>query len=98
FDFDAILRGANRPLPALESIEYHAGQPYRIQYNLNVQREILPNTSLTVGFVGARGVNVFRIYNANQADPIPSTDPSRPTPFFFLAGFTDPNCNLTGNR
>jgi hypothetical protein len=33
--------------------------PYVMQYNLNIQREILPATLLTVGYVGSRGVNLL---------------------------------------
>jgi hypothetical protein len=84
FDFDDLF--ANPPAdaaPAPETIDFNVGQPYRINYNLNVQREILPDTTLTVGYVGGRGVDLFRIWNANQVDPVPSTDPARPTPFYF---------------
>ena len=83
FDFDDLFASAGGSTPTAELIDYQGLQPYRIQWNLNVQREILPNTTLTVGYVGARGVDLFRIWNANQVDPVPSTDPSRPTPFYF---------------
>ncbi|MGZ5529749.1 MAG: outer membrane beta-barrel protein, partial [Limisphaerales bacterium] len=33
--------------------------PYLMEYNLNVQREILPSTILTVGYVGSRGVHLI---------------------------------------
>jgi hypothetical protein len=33
--------------------------PYMIQYNLNVQRELVAGTILTVGYVGSRGVHLF---------------------------------------
>lgn len=33
--------------------------PYMIQYNVNVQREVSPNTTVTVGYVGSRGRNLF---------------------------------------
>ncbi len=34
---------------------------YRMQYNLNIQHEILGNTLITVGYVGARGVHLSRV-------------------------------------
>ena len=33
--------------------------PYMIQYNLNIQREILQGTVLSVGYVGSHGVNLI---------------------------------------
>ena len=39
--------------------------PYSIQYNLNVQREILPNTILTVGYVGSQGVHLVQAIDVN---------------------------------
>ena len=33
--------------------------PYLLQYNLNVQREIMPGTILTVGYVGSHGVDML---------------------------------------
>ena len=83
FDFDELFNQAGGSTPTAELVDYQGLQPYRIQWNLNVQREVLPNTTVTVGYVGARGVDLFRIWNMNQVDPVPSTDPSRPTPFYF---------------
>jgi len=44
--------------------------PYQMQWNLNIQRELFANTILTVGYVGARGVNLF--YQRDQNPPIPT--------------------------
>jgi len=33
--------------------------PYLIQYNLNIQRELMPGTILTVGYIGSHGVDMF---------------------------------------
>jgi hypothetical protein len=41
--------------------------PYMMQYNLNVQRELLEGTVLTVGYVGSHGVNLI---SANQQVPV----------------------------
>ena len=39
--------------------------PYVIQYNLNIQREVLKDTILTVGYVGSKGIHQYtgREYN-----------------------------------
>lgn len=39
--------------------------PYQIQYNLNIQREIAPDTILTLGYVGSRGVHLLTSLQAN---------------------------------
>ncbi len=44
--------------------------PYVIQYNLNVQRELLDNTVLSVGYVGSHGVNLI---SGNENNPVPYT-------------------------
>jgi hypothetical protein len=59
-----------QPLPSLTfGTIYDIGKtPYQMQWNLNVEREILRDTTLTVGYVGSRGVNLlsFRDYNPPQ--------------------------------
>lgn len=95
FNFNDILSGAQPTAPALETIDYHAKQPYRLQYNLNIQREIVKDTSLTIGYVGARGIHLFRpIGNINQALPIAPPDNSRPYPYFFPVGARPANPNF----
>ncbi len=41
-------------------IDYDHGQPYVVQYNLNLQREVLPNTVVTLAYVGSRGIKLAR--------------------------------------
>ena len=43
--------------------------PYMVQYNLNVQRELLPGSVLTVGYVGSRGQHMGRFRDPNNAIP-----------------------------
>jgi hypothetical protein len=42
--------------------------PHMLQWNLNIQREILPQTALTVGYAGSRGLNLMDIQNLNVAE------------------------------
>ena len=42
--------------------------PYMMQYNLNVQREIVEGTVFSVGYVGSHGVNLI---SGNQLNPAP---------------------------
>lgn len=74
YDFEACCVNPPSRRPALELIDYNAPQSYRMQWNLNVQRELVPDTTLTVGYVGARGVDLFRVIQWNGPDPV---DPSQ---------------------
>ena len=63
---------ANAPIPS-ETLPFYYGintTPYMIQYNANVQREVLANTVLTVGYVGSHGVHLITGLEANP--PIPT--------------------------
>lgn len=44
--------------------------PYLIQYNLNIQHEIAPNTVLTVGYVGSHGVDLTTQQEKNPPTPV----------------------------
>jgi hypothetical protein len=44
--------------------------PYIMQYNLNIQREIAPNTVLSVGYVGSRGVHLISPLEQNPNELI----------------------------
>jgi len=47
-------------------IDYHLDrEPYIVQWNVNVQREILDATSVTVGYVGSRGANLLKQVDVN---------------------------------
>ena len=43
--------------------------PYMIQYNLNIQHEVLPNTVLSVGYVGSKGTHLLTGIEANPPTP-----------------------------
>jgi hypothetical protein len=51
-------------------IEFDPPRNYVMQWNLNVQRELLPNLTAMVAYVGSRGVHQpFRIDNMNDVRP-----------------------------
>lgn len=66
------LGTAAPPLPSI-SIGY-AWQinrtPYMMQYNFNIQREIVPSTVVSVGYVGSHGVNLIA---GQEQNPVPYT-------------------------
>jgi hypothetical protein len=61
--------GATTALSRLDLLEYDLKNPYRVQYNATYQREVLPQTVVTIGFLGARGYNQIRNIEWNQSVP-----------------------------
>ena len=52
--------------------------PYQMQWNLNIQREVMPNTVATIGYIGSHSVHLPAQLDFNT--PIPFIGPSgRPT-------------------
>jgi hypothetical protein len=51
------------------TVNYNAGQPYNIQYNLSVQRQLPRNTAITVAYVGSRGVHLWQQLETNPTIP-----------------------------
>jgi len=56
--------------------------PYTQSWNLNVQREMIKNVALQVGYVGSKGTKLVRLLDANQ----PAADGIRPNKNY---GFMD---------
>lgn len=54
---------------AIFAVDFDHGQPYVYQYNLNLQREILPDTVVTAAYVGGRGVKLVREADWNIGSP-----------------------------
>ena len=51
------------------TVDYNAGQPYNIQYNLGVQRQLARNTAINVAYVGSRGVHLWQQLEGNPTIP-----------------------------
>jgi len=63
------------PPSQIVAVDYHTDvTPYTIQWNFNVQRELLPATVLTVGYVGSRGVDLFANRDLNPVLPTLASD------------------------
>ena len=61
----------------------HAKTPYSEQWHLTVQRELLPSTTLSVAYVGTRGVHLDDLVDINAGSPgTTSVTVGRPYPFF----------------
>ena len=55
------------PNTSLRAINQNIGTAYTYLYSLAVQREVVRNTVLEVGYSGSRGLHDYSIANANQA-------------------------------
>jgi hypothetical protein len=53
----------------LDLLEWDPDNPYMLQYNLTFQRELAPQLTAMVGFIGSRGINLFRNVESNQSIP-----------------------------
>jgi hypothetical protein len=75
--------------PNVEGFQYKMQQPATYKYSFDVQREVLPNTSVNAGFAATRGVHLLRVLNMNarvaqnRADGlfVPTTAPFRSPAF-----------------
>jgi outer membrane receptor protein involved in Fe transport len=63
--FDAIASPVPQKL-SVNSFDFNPARSYMQQYNLSVQREVLPSYVLTVSYVGSRGVHLARRNDTNQ--------------------------------
>ena len=82
--FDVLL---DRGTAEVGGLELELASSYRMQYNLNVQHEILPDTLITLGYVGARGVHLSRVTQETNLHT-PTVQNGR---LFFPEGQSKPN-------
>jgi hypothetical protein len=70
---------------------FRAENPHSLQWNLNLQREVVKEIVVTVGYAGSRGINLMRGGEVNT--PIPQVREGRK---FFPAGLARRNPNWGG--
>ena len=81
-------------LGRLDALKFEPQNPYTMQYNFTVQREVWNGAVMTVSYVGQRGVHLVRLVDANQALPEIQPDGRK----FFPANSVERNTNFTGIR
>ena len=79
--------------PVANMMPFNMREPYVIQYNLNVQKQVAKNTVVTLGYVGSRGVRVPGISDLNAVKP-----EERSGRLVFAAGAAKPNRNARPKR
>ncbi len=62
-------RSVAYPLGVTE-IPNHAVWPYMQQWNLSIERQLMKNTVVQVGYVGSKGTHLALQLDANQLQPI----------------------------
>ena len=53
----------------VDSMDFHAKQPYLMQWNLAIEQKLGGSTVLTVGYVGTRGVHLWQSEDVNTVLP-----------------------------
>jgi len=79
--FPTVLRTLTDDHPGVQSpgvtIVLPPDQPYIQQWSLTIQREILPDTALTVTYAGSRGVSLSRPVDVNNPPGVVQADGRR---------------------
>jgi hypothetical protein len=58
----------------IHSLDYNSGQPHMLQYNLTLDRQLPGGMSLSVGYVGSRGLDLFSVVEENPNIPLSVTN------------------------
>jgi hypothetical protein len=82
------------PAVRLDLFQFRPDNPYRVQYNMTYQRQLPAQTTVIVGYVGARGYHQIRNIEWNQAVPVIQSDGR----LFFPAGQNRRNPNFASIR
>jgi hypothetical protein len=63
--------GALPPPAQLVGVDYNPNHtPHLYQWNFNIQRQLFASTSLTVGYVGSRGLHLYAARDINPVQPL----------------------------
>jgi outer membrane receptor protein involved in Fe transport len=63
--------------PGVFFVDPHLRTPYTWQYNLDVQRELVKDVALEVGYVGSQSRKLTTLIDVNPFDPLTLASPSR---------------------
>jgi hypothetical protein len=69
----ALIGSGSTQQERIPYVQQHPGRSYVMQYNLDIQREIIPNLTLLVAYVGSHGVHgITNCDDCNIVQPIAS--------------------------
>jgi hypothetical protein len=97
--FSGLSQSVQVNTPSLLSNDPHRRTPYTIQYLFNIQRELMKDTVLEVGYLGsvARRLEQYRNFNSPDPSPFGSVSSRAPWPefgrVFQVSGFGKANYN-----
>ncbi len=66
----SVLNPILTPNTAMELIQWNLKPSYEIKSNIAVERQLPGNVSVSVGYMGDRGIHLWRFSDANAAPPI----------------------------
>ena len=89
---ETLVGNAGFVLGRQDVLVYNPSNPYTMQYNFTLQRQLASATALTISYAGQRGVHLARFVDGNQAFPQIQADGRK----FFPADSVTRNPNLTG--
>ena len=81
-----LLRPAFTPSTLMDFIQYDLDPTYEMKYNFSLERQLAGGVAVTVGYLGNRGIHLWRLADANN--PAPITVDNRP---FVVNGLPRPN-------
>jgi hypothetical protein len=90
----AVVGSPGFVLGRQDVLVYEPSNPYNMQYNFSIQRQVAEGTLVTASYAGQRGVHLARFVDGNQAIPQILPDGRK----FFPVNSTTRNPNLTGVR
>ena len=102
FPFNIAALSASLPSAATNTRTWNYVEPnlkrnYVYQYNLNIQRQITPNTTILVGYVGSRGIhNPFQSDSTNNILPVDIGNPTPGVGYYWPGCFGAASATATG--
>jgi hypothetical protein len=91
--------GALPPPAQLVGVDYNTTHtPHMYQWNFNIQRQLFESTTLTVGYVGSRGLDLYAARDINPVEPtVVNGETVFGVPTASLPGKSTTAIGITGN-
>jgi Carboxypeptidase regulatory-like domain/TonB dependent receptor len=91
-----VSGGPTGPVTEFAGVDYQASSaPYQMQYNLNIQRQITPNTVFSIGYIGSQGRHLFTEVDTNP--PLCANSPADETAGLFTSNCSNPATSIFAN-